>query len=332
MTWSRTDPAGAVTDGPVLEVCCDESGSDGENLTTGNTDVFAHGSVRLPVEVAAAHLREVHDRIRSPTVEYKANILLREKHRAVLEWLLGAAGPMHGHAHVHLTEKPFLVVDRVVALLTDQGPNTALTLHREGRKSFGSERWRAFLESANNLLRTRKNSEDTESPVEPFFRTVDALRRVPSPQPVGEILALLARARPRADSYRARILDSPELLPVLNPLMPAIVHTAAYWRRAGRPVTLVHDRQNMLTEERIAWIEERAQLAGFRLAVAREDPRILLADFLAGTARKIASDELNGQGDPHLTALLRPYVGASSVWGDERSWAALGESGHNRSL
>ncbi|WP_338900169.1 hypothetical protein WBG99_01305 [Streptomyces sp. TG1A-60] len=330
MIRSRTDPVEAVTDGSAVEVCCDESGSDGENLTTGNTDVFAHGSVHLPMEVAAAQLREVRDRIRSPAEEYKANILLREKHRAVLEWLLGTSGPIHGHAHVHLTEKPFFVVDRVVALLTDRGPDTALTLHREGRKPFGNERWREFLETGNNLLRTRKNSEDAQSPVAPFFRTVDALLRLPAPEPVGEILALLARARPRADAYRARIHASPELFPVLNPLMPAIVHTSAYWRRAGRPVTLVHDRQNLLTDERVAWIEKRARLAGFRLVVAREDPRILLADFLAGTARKIASDELNGQGDPRLTALLRPYVGASSVWGDARSWAALGDTGRTR--
>nr|WP_200301583.1 hypothetical protein [Streptomyces adelaidensis] len=307
-----------------MEVACDESGADGENLTTGNTDVSAHGSVRMPVEVASAHLQEIRNRIRSPAEEYKANILLREKHRAVLAWLLGADGPIHGHAHVHLTEKPFFVVDRVVALLTDRGPDTARTLHREGPRSFGSERWREFLESANNLLRTRRSPEAVESPVDPFFHAVDALLLMPSPEPVGEILELLARARSRADSYRARIAESPELFPVLNPLMPAIVHTAAHWRREGLPVALVHDRQNLLTDERIAWIEERAQLAGLRLVVAREDPRVLLADFLAGTARKIASDELNGQGDAELTELLRPYVGVSSVWGDESSWAALG--------
>ncbi|GHH85799.1 hypothetical protein [Streptomyces capitiformicae] len=323
MTRSRTDPTGAVVGGRTLEVACDESGSDGENLTTGNTDVFAHGSVLLPMGAASAYVQEVRDRIRSPAEEYKANILLREKHRAVLQWYLGPSGPIHGHAHVHLTEKPFFVVDRVVALLTDEGPGIAVALHRQGRAVFGSERWREFLEVSNDLLRTRKN-EDAESPVEPFFRTVDALRRARSGEPVGAILDLLARGRARADAHRARILAGPELFPVLNPLMPAIVHTSAYWRRAGLPVTLVHDRQNMLTEERIARIEDRARLAGLRLVPAGEDPRILLADFLAGTARKIASDELNGRGDPELTTLLRPYVSGSSVWGDERSWAALG--------
>jgi hypothetical protein len=311
-----------VAGGRTLEVVCDESGSDGENLTTGNTDVFAHASVHLSVESASGHMREIRSRIRSPAEEYKANHLLREKHRSVLVWFLGTAGPIHGTAHVHLTEKPFFVVDRVMALLTDEDPAAALALHRQGRTLFGAEPWREFLESSNEVLRTRRN-EETDSPVDAFFRTVDALRGAPAVEPVAGILDLLARARPRADAHRARIDDSPELFPVLDPLIPAIGHTAAYWRRSGLPVTLVHDRQNMLTDERIARIEQEARLAGLRLVAARSDPRVLLADFLAGAARKIASDELGGRGDAELTTLLRPYVGASSIWGDERSWAAL---------
>ncbi|MEU9170441.1 hypothetical protein AB0D34_21975 [Streptomyces sp. NPDC048420] len=35
----------------------------------------------------------------------------------------------------------------------------------------------------------------------------------------------------------------------------------------------------------------------------------------------MASGELNGHGDARLTALLRPYVGAESVWGDAADWA-----------
>ena len=66
---------------------------------------------------------------------------------------------------------------------------------------------------------------------------------------------------------------------------------------------------------------------GVRLVVAREDARVQVADFLAGIARKIASDELNGRGDPALTALLRPYVDPGSVWGDARSGALLAAPG-----
>lgn len=38
--------------GQVLEIACDESGSEGEKLIGGETDVFAHASVRLDVQTA----------------------------------------------------------------------------------------------------------------------------------------------------------------------------------------------------------------------------------------------------------------------------------------
>ncbi|WP_051865750.1 hypothetical protein [Streptomyces griseus] len=322
MTWQRVNE---------LDVACDESGSDGENLTGGNTDVFAHASVRLPVEFAAAQLREIRERIRSPAEEYKANHLLREKHRAVLEWFLSPSGPLHDHAHVHLTEKAFYIVDRAVDLLLGDG-TAAVALYRTGPRTFGEGRWREFLEAANQLLRVRFNG-DPGAAVDALFRTVDSLQGEHSGSDPAVILGRLAETRSRGVSYRARITNGPApLIPVLDPLLPAIVRTAAHWSSGGRPVTLVHDRQNMLTPDRIAWIEETARLhgvrlAGFRLVVAREDPRVQLADFLAGIARKIASDELNGHGDPALSALLRPYVGTTSVWGDVSSWTRLGPAG-----
>ncbi|MFC8342944.1 hypothetical protein [Streptomyces sp. NPDC057280] len=306
-----------------LEVVCDESGSDGENLTRGNTDVFAHGSVSLPVKLAAAYVQEVRDRIRSPATEYKAGHLLREKHRDVLEWLLSPSGPIDGHAHVHLTEKAYFVVHRTVDLLLGDGTE-ALVLYREDRPLVGAERWRDFLDAANRLLRVRLDGAADDA-VDGFFRTVDVLR---SAGPRTDVLERLTAARPRADAYRARLLEGPPLIPVLNPLLPAVVHTVAHWSAGGRTVRVVHDRQNMLTEQRIAWIEEQAMRAGvgfdgMELVQARWDPRIQLADFLAGIARKIASDVLGGHVDPVLVALLRPYVGRTSVWGDERSWAVL---------
>ncbi|MFF8970020.1 hypothetical protein [Streptomyces sp. NPDC014995] len=320
-----TSPADASA---VSEVACDESGSDGENLTSGNTLVFAHASVRMPVETAAGHIREIRDRIRSPAEEYKANHLLREKHRAVLEWLLSPGGPLYGRAHVHLVEKAFFVVDRAVDLLLGDA-EAAVTLFRRGPRTFQDAEWREFLAVANRLLRVRAEGAP-EAPVTDFFLTVERLRQTCSGTEPAEVLRRLAAARSRALSYRAALHDGPApLIPVLNPLLPSVLRTAAHWSAGGRRVLLTHDRQNMLTPERIAWIEDTARrqgigLAGLRLVVARSDARVQLADFLAGIARKLASDELNGEGDPALTALLRPYTGPRAVWGDERSWARLG--------
>ncbi|POX54490.1 hypothetical protein C3489_13560 [Streptomyces sp. Ru71] len=326
MTWNRAD--GRRADEAPLEVACDESGSDGENLVGGNTDVFAHAGVALPIRAAEVFVQEIRDRIRSPAEEYKANHLLREKHRAVLEWLLAPAGPLAGRARVHLTQKAYFVVEQAVRLLLGDGDRAARALFRAGPGAFGDACWQEFLGAANRLLRVRYDG-DPRTPVAEFYRVVERMREAEDAAGSPDVPARLAETRSRAEAYRDRLLDGPPLVPVLNPLLPAIVRTAASWSDDGRPVLLVHDRQNMLTEDRIAWIVAAARrrgagLTGLRLVAARQDARVQLADFLAGVARKIASDELNGHGDPVLTALLRPFVAAESVWGDEESWSRLG--------
>ncbi|MFJ6982840.1 MULTISPECIES: hypothetical protein [unclassified Streptomyces] len=336
MTWdhrnrttSALGPSGARAAG-VVDVACDESGSDGENLVAGNTPVFAHAGVRMPVDVAEGYVREIRDRIRSPAEEYKANHLLREKHRPVLEWLLSRAGPLDGHARVHLVEKAFLVVDRVAGLLLDD-PAAAVTLFRAGRPAVGDAAWREFLTAANRLLRVRSDgAPGAPAPVDGFLRAVDRLARERPGGGAGEVLERLGGARERALAYREEVRDRPYVVaPLLDPLLPSVVATAAHWSAGGRSVRLTHDRQNMLTPERIGWIEERARRRGialveFRLVRARDDARVQLADFLAGTAQRIASDELAGHGDPVLGGLLRTFTGADAVWGDEESWARLG--------
>ncbi|MBB4939031.1 hypothetical protein FHR32_003336 [Streptosporangium album] len=197
--------------GQLLEIACDESGSEGEKLIGGNTDVFAHAGVRLSAESAAECVREIRDRIRSPAVEYKANHLLREKNRPVLEWLLGS-----------------------------------------------------------------------------FFRVVDVLQRAGARGPVGEIMEMISQARSRAESFRAQPLDGQETFPALDPLIPAIVQAVVHWGEGRKPVSIVHDENNALTEERIAQLKgmfgsphpaalrcpPRGRLADLRLVDSRSDPRV----------------------------------------------------------
>jgi hypothetical protein len=71
-------------------------------------------------------------------------------------------------------------------------------------------------------------------------------------------------------------------------------------------------------------------LRSFRLVSSQVDLRIQLADMLAGAVRVIATNELNGRGDPELTALARPYVDEQSVWVDATSWARLKGRGQPR--
>ncbi|WP_336216319.1 DUF3800 domain-containing protein [Nonomuraea sp. LPB2021202275-12-8] len=318
-------PAEFPPTGRLLEIACDESGSEGEKLIGGNTDVFAHASVRLSAESAAECIRETRNRIRSPATEYKANHLLRGKHRAVLEWLLGPSGPILGNARVYLIDKTFYAVVKAVDLLAQataaERQAMALTLHREGPRTYGPQRWTAFLEAFNDLMRGRTSADS-------FFQLVEDF---PPDGRVGEIMGLLGQGRERAGSFLAQLFDGPGL----DPLIPAIAQAVVHWGAGGKAVSIVHDETNTLTEERIARLKEtfapsapdgppRGRLSGFQLVDSRFDPRVQVADFLAGVARKIASDELNGRGDAELVALLRPFTDSSSVWGDGRSWSLLG--------
>ncbi|MGI5126220.1 DUF3800 domain-containing protein [Pseudonocardia sp. CA-107938] len=87
-------------------IACDESGYEGEHLVGGVTTVFAHAGTDLDVATAAEVVAELRARIRSPAQEYKANHLLRAKHRDALVWTLQR---LVGRASVHLVDKAFLL-------------------------------------------------------------------------------------------------------------------------------------------------------------------------------------------------------------------------------
>jgi len=259
---------------PAREIACDESGSEGDRLVDGNTAVFSHAGVSLSVDAAAACIAEIREQVRSPAVEYKANHLLRGKHRRVLEWFLGCSGPVLGHAHVYVVDKEYLLLVRLGEFLSNgRGPpglvpvDGARQLYESGSQLFGVERWRSFLVAANDVLRRRG---------------VD-----------------------------------------LDPLPSAVGHAAARWSHGGEPVVIVHDRQNALTPERVARLQKRRDLADLRFVASHTDPRIQIADYIAGVARAIAEDALRGRGDPTLLGLLSPYVDPASVWGDQVSGSAL---------
>nr|WP_221472087.1 DUF3800 domain-containing protein [Amycolatopsis umgeniensis] len=253
-----------------MEIACDESGSEGEKLIGGQTDVFAHAGVRLSLDEAAACLVELRRRIRSPAVEYKANHLLRTKHRRVLEWFLGPLGPVHGRAHVYLVDKKLLLANELRGLLgLDVSPDDEL------------------LAAFNDVLRTRNRRDPAAGS---FFAMAGD---------TGELRAKVAELRD------AKVLD---------PLVPAILRAVGRWSEDGESVFLVHDEQPSLRGERLTEIESSPGLAGLEFVDSRTDARVQVADFLVGVARRIAEDELNGNGDAVLTGLLAPYVDSKSLW------------------
>ena len=339
----------------VREIACDESGSEGEKLVGGTTDVFAHASLRIDTEAAAACITELRGWTRSPAEEYKAGVVLRQQNRAALQWLLGPAGPIHGHAHVHLTEKAFFVVRAALDFLvgdsswrvctgTDRGlPDETLAsyLHREGPRAVGSPAWQGWLSAFNDLLRSR-TPEDVEVNATIIFAMLDGLREQPNRGDLDPLWELMAQAESELPQLVGRLLDSSRMAPRLDPLVPALVRAVEFWGVDGHPIAIVHDEQHALTTARISYVQQQVRdrvdsfgasqpggastsgpLVHIRLVDSRDDPRVQVADLLAGAARRIASEALQGRADSELLALIRPYVSAASIWGDQATAVAL---------
>jgi len=68
---------------------------------------------------AVACVAELRVRIGSPARMYKANHLLREKHRRTLEWFLGPDGPISGRARVVLVDKERFLLGTFLGLLAN---------------------------------------------------------------------------------------------------------------------------------------------------------------------------------------------------------------------
>src|SRR5689334_11464394 len=107
-------PVSTVT-GPVVAIACDESGFSGTNLLDPATPVITHASDGLSTDEAAGLMAELRSGFRSSPHEFKSGQFLRGSGAGqVQEWYLTA---LNGRAYVHLVDKEFFIVTRIVDLL-----------------------------------------------------------------------------------------------------------------------------------------------------------------------------------------------------------------------
>jgi hypothetical protein len=297
----------------AVEIACDESGFSGGSLVGGHTTVFTHASVRIEAAAAA----RLVDRVRALTggraAEVKAVRLRRPHDRAVLEELLAAAAP---HLRLHLTDTTLFVLARLADLVV-HGTTVAGTDSpgRDARsrtlalRLYAAHPTTDFLTRAGNLVRTH-NRWLPKDPVAAFY----ALPGIPAE--IREVRSAIEEVRASHERDRKRT-------PLMEPVIPALARTVEAWLATAFEVTVVHDEQSALTRERLTDIAATVarrhpgrRLAGIRLVDSRTDPRVQVADLLAGIARRVASDALAGNPDDALTDLLCPYVNPESTWAE----------------
>jgi hypothetical protein len=95
-------------------------------------------------------------------------------------------------------------------------------------------------------------------------------------------------------------------------MLPALAETVLFWAEGRRQVLVVHDEQSALTADRLRRLQqvladraEPSPLAGLVMVDSRDDPRVQVADLLAGLSRRSAE---SGDEEP-----LRSFVSTTSL-------------------
>ncbi|GIG55979.1 hypothetical protein Lfu02_03510 [Longispora fulva] len=302
--------------GDVVEIACDESGFSGTNLLDPGSPVITHASVDLATGEASELIARLRSRFDFSPTELKSGQFRRGPGAPqALDWLLTA---LDGRARVHLVDKEFFLVTRIVDLLlvkptyaagtrlTQRHRPTAVSLYRAGR-SAGPD-WAVFLTAFVDLARTkRRRQQPAAEAVDGFLRARDALAGTGLEPQAAAVLDRLSRPRVRAIVDRLRAGD-PAIPPPLEPLLPAVAETVLTWSDGHRRVLVVHDEQSALTAGRLGRLQRvlavgagPSPLAGLVMADSRDDPRVQVADLLAGMARRMPADGHAGPLRPFLT-------------------------------
>ncbi len=324
-------PMGAVG-GAVVEIACDESGFSGTNLLDSATPVFTHASVDLRPDEAVELIRELRSGF--SLSEFKSGQFLRgPQARAASGWLLAA---LSGRGHVLVVDKEYFLVTRIVDLflaepsyaagtrLTRDHRPAALSLYRAGRA--GGRDWAAFLAAFVELVRAKRRHQPDRSVVERFFRARDSLAGAGLGAEAEAVLDGLSRTQVRAVLTRLAH-DDRSIPPPLEPLLPALAETVLFWSGGQRQVMVIHDEQSALTASRLRRLQQVltgtagsptadaredgappgrvSLLAGLVTVDSRDDPRVQVADLLAGVARRSSSI-----GD---AGLLQPFLSPTSL-------------------
>lgn len=325
--------------GAGVEIACDESGFSGTNLLDASTPVFTHASVDLRVDEAVELIRVLRSGFWGSVSEFKSGPFLRGPRAGeALEWLLTA---LSGRAHVCLVDKEYFLVTRIVDLflaepsyaagtrLTQDHRPAALCLYRAGRA--GGRDWSAFLAGFVELLRTNRRHQPDSGIVERFFQARDSLAGTGLGAEAEGVLDGLSRRRVRAVLTRLAH-DDRSIPPPLEPILPALAETVLFWSGGQRQVMVIHDEQSALTATRLERLQQVladgavlpaaatqdagappirvSPLAGLVTVDSRDDPRVQVADLLAGAARR--SPDI---GDDDL---LQPLVSPTSLRDPER--------------
>lgn len=330
-------------------ISCDESGSEGENVAGAQHRVFCHGSVDLALDEATILMAEIRDRLKSNSAEIKSSAIVR--HEPLLRELFGPDGRLAGRAIMVLFDKQYFVVSKVIDLLVEElayengvrlhqdlrARDLARILFLEGPRAYDLDAWAKLMEAFVSLTRLNQR-KGAKATIEDFFALVDALRLSAKRKRVSDVMQLVYGARHHASDFQSQLQDpDPSAPPTMDPLFAAVPATAFEWAdRGSRRLHVLQDEQAALTPQRLetmkhfivnplpefVWRQPAITHIDVELKDSRTDPRIQVADLVAGVGRAYAEPLLNRTGRVGCVDMPQ-FVGRLSVWAHESSWKVL---------
>lgn len=316
-------------------IACDESGAESDNLMRAKDAVFAHGSVNVDEHTAARLLNDFRESTRTQAPEIKSFTALRPKYRKALLTLLEA---LEDIAHIHLVDKSYFVCAKMVDLMMfgnrvagpegvyDDGTAAQKATLLSGRApgAVGEERWQKVLFEFNHLLQAHQRKNASPPTVVAFFEAFNVARKRCR---VGSVRSVLDEMWAGRGDVRALWGSPPASFREMDPMAPTLVAVAQAWRlRLGNvPFGLLVDNYSLLTPELTHQLVEAVRmptrveglvfpasdLRYIETVDSRDDPRVQLADIVAGAGRRLGLDALNGSIDSALHAALHEMLDAN---------------------
>jgi hypothetical protein len=172
-----------------------------------------------------------------------------------------------------------------------------------------------FLAAFVELVRIKRRDPSNGSAGERFFQARDSLAASGLGAQVDEVLDGLSRTR--VEAIVARLMHHDRSIPPpLEPILPALAETVLFWSSGQRRVLVIHDEQSALTAGRLRRLQDAltngavvadrtprraSPLAGLVTVDSRDDPRVQIADLLAGLARRSPNTGNDGLLEPFLS-------------------------------
>ncbi len=286
----------------------------------------------------------------SRDAELKSTALLSPRNLSTTLEFFEPGGRLEGHVKFTVTDKWYFAASKTIDLVIEEAAykagvrlhadgaavRMARTLFSDGPRALTADMWARLMRGFVSFMRSvqRRGSKTTR---EELLVLIDETRLQSRRRNVEQILQLLWESREELRDYEQRDANA---LANLDPIIPAIHTTTSAWNsELNRPLRVIHDKQSALTEASVSMIVGisnhphpefpfHVPLVGIDQVDSRDDPRVQVADLVAGLGRMAATTSLEGPLGDTLAEVVRPALITNSLWGDEASWQHL--TGWNR--